>query len=59
MKQSKQTKNKYLRQLVRSYEIELQRPKGLKYLDQFINNIPDGMPKCISLFVSQIGRAHV
>ncbi len=37
------TKNKYLRRLVRNYEIELQRPKGCKMLDLLIRNIPDGL----------------
>jgi len=49
------TKNKYLRRLVRNYEIELQRPKGLKYLDMLIRNSEGcfyNMSK-FSLFVSR------
>ena len=46
----KQTKNKYLRRLVRNYEIELNRPKGLKFLDQIIKVIPCNLT--VSLFVS-------
>lgn len=51
----KQTKNKYLRELVRNYEIELQRPKGLKYIDMFIKQVPDGMDD-ITVFIS--GSIH-
>ena len=53
MKQTKQTKNKYLRQLVRNYEIELQRPKGLKYLDQFIKQLPETRYENLALFISK------
>lgn len=48
----KSTKKKYIRQLIRNYEIELQRPKGLKYLDMFIKQVPNGMND-ISLFISK------
>lgn len=45
------TKNKYLRRLVRNYEIERLRPKGLKALDLLIRNIPNAMlNKCV-LFI--------
>jgi hypothetical protein len=40
MKQSKQTKNKHLRQLVRNYEIEKNRPRGVKLLDKIERSIP-------------------
>lgn len=48
----KQTKNKYLRRLVRNYEIELRRPKGLKLLDKCIGAMPDGLSN-ITIFVSK------
>ena len=47
----KQTKNKYLRRLVKNYEIELNRPKGLKLLDIVIKSIPNNMPN-VEMFVS-------
>ena len=48
----KQTKNKYLRQLVRNYEIELQRPKGLKYLDAFLKAAINGLTEDTAIFIS-------
>lgn len=47
----KQTKNKYLRRLVRNYEIELNRPKGCKLLDLVIKAIPNNLSNA-ELFVS-------
>lgn len=38
MKQTKTTKNKYLRRLVRDYEIERNRPRGIKLLDLLLRN---------------------
>ena len=52
MKQTKTTKNKYLRRLVRDYEIERKRPKGLKYLDMFIKQIPETVDNT-AIFVSR------
>jgi hypothetical protein len=37
----KQTKNKYLRQLVRNYEVEKNRPRGIKLLDKIERSIPE------------------
>jgi hypothetical protein len=50
----KKTKNKYLRQLVRNYEIELRRPKGVKLIDLIYKQVPDALKNSVDFFVSPL-----
>lgn len=51
MLKSKYTKNKELVRIIRNYEIELQRPKGLKLLDKILNQVPINCGD-VAIFVS-------
>jgi hypothetical protein len=51
-KKSKYTKNKELIRIIRDYEIELNRPKGLKLLDKMISVMPESH-KANAFYVSK------